>query len=184
VIVILAILAAIAIPALTGYITKAQDEGLKAEGRTVEMAAQTIGSDRHNVSLSAAATQATVGQLSGAVGKTLTKADGSAETAATTATLTHWVQAVNALASTSYPINTGMPTVKIQYGPGNKVLGMLFTKGVATSDTTKWAYYNGAAWSIETDKLADLATGTSGGLELSTSTTATPVYFTPTQPMP
>jgi prepilin-type N-terminal cleavage/methylation domain-containing protein len=42
VIVILGILAAIAVPALTGYIEKARYEGYKMEGRNIAMAAQTV----------------------------------------------------------------------------------------------------------------------------------------------
>lgn len=45
VLVILAILMAILIPALTGYIRKAQEKQVMAEGRVVEMAAQSALSD-------------------------------------------------------------------------------------------------------------------------------------------
>lgn len=50
VLVILAILMAILIPALTGYIRKAQEKQVMAEGRVVEMAAQSVLSDAYTTS--------------------------------------------------------------------------------------------------------------------------------------
>ena len=47
VLVILAILMAIAIPALTGYIDRANDRAALSEGRNVQMALQTIGSNAY-----------------------------------------------------------------------------------------------------------------------------------------
>jgi type IV pilus assembly protein PilA len=136
VIVILGILAAIAIPALTGYITKAQDEGLKSEGRTAEIAAQTIASDLHNINLSA--TKPTVAQLGTAVGKTLTG------TGTATAVNADWLEAISVLSATTF---TG--TVSIRYDANNKIEAFAYTKSTSlTANATKWAYYDGTSWEI------------------------------------
>jgi type II secretory pathway pseudopilin PulG len=156
VIVILAILAAIAIPALTGYITKAQDEGLKAEGRTVEMAVQVIGSDTHSVTFSSKAP--TIGQLASASSKAINQAaGGSSDTQTDTAALKDWIVAVNNLASTSYDPATA--ALSISYGPGNKVEQLIF----CPTGTGKTAHYNGTAWSVDAS-FGTLSPGTNEGL--------------------
>jgi prepilin-type N-terminal cleavage/methylation domain-containing protein len=166
VIVILGILLAISIPALTGYISKAQDEGLKSEGRTLEVAFQTLASDMHSVTLNDASKHPTEGDLTAASGKTV----GAGATAV--ADHADWVQAANNLASTTY--DATKVTIKIQYDAGHKVVALLFGKVDPTDTTTstKWAYYNGETWSVFTSAYSISA------LKLADDTTA----FAPTQP--
>jgi type IV pilus assembly protein PilA len=192
VIVILGILLAISIPALTGYISKAQNEGLKSEGRTVEVAVQTLASDmsKDNVTLSDA-THPKVSVLSAAAGKTLSG------TPTADATAVDWAQAIDSLASTSYYIPavttpsavaaSSKCTIHIQFGDGNKIEALLFTNTATIDGNTKWAYYNGAAWDVVTgtyDKATSKVTSAVGStvLERASSTTANPKLFMPTQP--
>ncbi|MDR2673167.1 MAG: hypothetical protein LBC35_07840, partial [Coriobacteriales bacterium] len=180
VIVILGILAAIAIPALTGYISKAQDEGLKAEGRTVEVAVQTIGSDLHNTLL--ISTHPTIGQLADASGKAITPSTATSTATPDTvgnednATRGEWISAINNLAATNYDPITGA-TVAIQYIEGNKVAGLLFTKSTPGTASVKWAYYDGATWEVVEGTYTALTTTDATRLKLSGG-----ANFTPNQP--
>jgi type II secretory pathway pseudopilin PulG len=174
VIVILGILLAISIPALTGYISKAQDEGLKSEGRTVEVALQTLGSDMNGVTLNVATTHPKESDLSAAAGKPV---GGNSST--TDADRADWIQAINILAATTY--DSAKIEIKVQYNADRKVMGLIFGKVAyanITTESTKWAYYDGEKWAVLTGTYASvLGTGTTA-LKLADGTTA----FAPTQP--
>ena len=75
VLVILAILAAILIPSMVGYINKAQKKAAISEARSVTLAAQTVVSD--NYKTYAGATAATMGEDDAAEVKTLSEVTGT-----------------------------------------------------------------------------------------------------------
>jgi type IV pilus assembly protein PilA len=140
VLVILAILMAIAVPSLTGYIGKAQDQSLKAEGRTLSAAAQTIASDMHNVDLSNA--KATKTQLRNASGATTITGTGAADH-------DDWLKALNALPSSKL---TG--TVSFTADGNNNIVKFAYTHDTDLDTDSKWAYFDSTAtnpeWVIST----------------------------------
>jgi type IV pilus assembly protein PilA len=136
VLVILAILMAIAIPSLTGYIEKAKDQALKADGRTLSAAASVIASDLYTVDLSTA--KPTKAQLAAASGATITG------TATDPAALADWFKASNKLASS----NLG-GTLSAKFRSDNTLLAFAYTKDVTPTAASKWAYFDGTEWTVK-----------------------------------
>jgi type IV pilus assembly protein PilA len=119
VIVILGILLAISIPALTGYISKAQDEGVKSEGRTAEVAIQTLASGMGGKTLNVSTSEVTAADLEKASGKPV-----GSDTSTGEATEADWLEAIDNLASTNY--STSGAHLSVVFGEGNKVVKLAF----------------------------------------------------------
>jgi type IV pilus assembly protein PilA len=138
VLVILAILMAIAIPSLTGYINKANDQALKAEGRSMYAAAQVLASDLHNIDLST--TKPSKVNLLNASSAPIpaTPPTGDAVNA-------DWIAAIEKLTSTKFG-----GTISMKVESGNTIKTFAYTKAGSLSSSTnvKWTYFDGTEWTV------------------------------------
>jgi type II secretory pathway pseudopilin PulG len=148
--VILAILAAIAIPALTGYIRKAGDSEIEAEGRTVAIALQAMASEMYYLDLSAV--HPSTHDLSKACGEGVGVNDPNDK-----AEPSDWIAAINALTGTNYQESDFL---SMSFAPGNKIYELKF----GSDHNGKTAFYSEGVWSINDSEVG--VSAYPGGLTL------------------